>query len=403
MKRLGLLLTLLMVMSLPVIGQTTSVTLNVTDSGSNIWANASYTVVLTPQPLGPNGPFYLQNVLMTPSQTTLTGTLNGSGSATFNVSSNPFITPTGTRWSFQVCYQPGANPCYVQLVTVSLTTQAVNLIPPAYIPPTQSGGTPCITTALSLQFNNAGAFGCVPDLTFTAPHTITVGASGIVTISGTFNVGAFTATGGITAPSFTSNGSTAGFEDFPQGNSSVAVAPCNVATSICEQAPTSVTSYLVNKPGVAAQGVETNIVTSSVDTQGFSGDVNHSATVSWSTATSVGSTSLCSTGNCPVGTYRVSAYIDVTTACTTTGSYVVNVIYTDDTTVSKTTPIPLNGTGVTFATSTLVPTSTTDYGTGVFILRTTGSSSINYSTTAGACGTGGPGVGKLYLTVEPLQ
>jgi hypothetical protein len=50
-----------------------------------------------------------------------------------------------------------------------------------------------------------------------------------------------------------------------------------------------------------------------------------------------------------------------------------------------------------------VPTSTTDFGTGSFILRSTGTTSINYSTTAGACGTGGPGVGKLYLTVEPIQ
>jgi hypothetical protein len=50
-----------------------------------------------------------------------------------------------------------------------------------------------------------------------------------------------------------------------------------------------------------------------------------------------------------------------------------------------------------------VPTSTTDFGTASFILRSTGTTSINYSTTAGACGTGGPGVGKLYLTVEPIQ
>lgn len=44
------------------------------------------------------------------------------------------------------------------------------------------GGTPCTTTALSLQFNNAGALGCAGDFTF-AGHTITSGASGIFDLS----------------------------------------------------------------------------------------------------------------------------------------------------------------------------------------------------------------------------
>lgn len=52
------------------------------------------------------------------------------------------------------------------------------------------------------------------------------------------------ATGAFTGLSFVSNGSTAGFTDFPQGPSSAAIAPCNTANSICFQAPTSVTSQL---------------------------------------------------------------------------------------------------------------------------------------------------------------
>lgn len=51
-------------------------------------------------------------------------------------------------------------------------------------PPASSGsGTPCTTTALSIQYNAAGSFGCEPDFTFTAPHTLTLGASGIFTIN----------------------------------------------------------------------------------------------------------------------------------------------------------------------------------------------------------------------------
>lgn len=60
-----------------------------------------------------------------------------------------------------------------------------------------------------------------------------------------------TDTGGMKAPAFTATGTTAGFVDFPQGTTSSAVAPCSTATSICEQAPTSVTSYVLTKPGAA--------------------------------------------------------------------------------------------------------------------------------------------------------
>ena len=60
-----------------------------------------------------------------------------------------------------------------------------------------------------------------------------------------------TDTGGYVAPTFTANGTTAGFIDFPQGSTSAAVAPCNVATSICWQAPTALTSYLTTLPAAA--------------------------------------------------------------------------------------------------------------------------------------------------------
>lgn len=61
------------------------------------------------------------------------------------------------------------------------------------------GGTPCTTTALSLQYNNAGAFGCLADFTFSAPHTILVGASGIIDLHSA-------ATGGLLLPGGLSTG-----------------------------------------------------------------------------------------------------------------------------------------------------------------------------------------------------
>lgn len=63
-----------------------------------------------------------------------------------------------------------------------------------------------------------------------------------------------TDTGGYVAPVFVANGTTAGFMDFPQGSTSAAVAPCNTATSICWQAPTSVTSQLRVFAGSPATG-----------------------------------------------------------------------------------------------------------------------------------------------------
>jgi hypothetical protein len=258
------------------------------------------------------------------------------------------------------------------------------------------------TGQTTLNINGAATGGDLLDL-----GTGGTWASGV--LSGQTNVAKVGITGAFTGLSYTSNGTTAGFIDFPQGSTSSAVAPCNTATSWCVQAATAMTAGVETLLGTRAQGVLFGTGSSSAIQDGNSGDANHSAVVSWSTATTIGSTSLCSSANCPAGTYRVSAYIDVTTACTTTGSYVVNLIWTDDTTVSKTSVMPLVGLGVTptfgptAITATLVPTSTTDFGTGSFILRSTGTTSINYSTTAGACATGGPGVGKLYFTVEPIQ
>jgi hypothetical protein len=211
-----------------------------------------------------------------------------------------------------------------------------------------------------------------------------------------------TDTGGYVAPVFVSSGTTATFMDYAQGTTSVAVAPCNTATSICEQAPTAVTSYLVNKPAVSPIGLVTNSTVSAVDTQGSTGDAGHSATVTIGSGTSIGSTSLCSTAICTVGMYAVHAYLDITTACGTTGTYLVSLIYTDDQ-GSKTIPINLSGTGAVPATGVVTTTSTANFGENAQVIRSTGAASINYSTTAVACGTAGPMVGKLYLSAVPIS
>ena len=108
-----------------------------------------------------------------------------------------------------------------------------------------SGGVVCATstsvlgTSVLLTTNvylKGGGAGACPGL-------------GLTTDDGTSST--YTGTGGTKSPAFTGTGTTAGFVDYPQGTTSAAVAPCNVATSICEQAPAAVTSYLLTKPGVA--------------------------------------------------------------------------------------------------------------------------------------------------------
>ncbi len=61
------------------------------------------------------------------------------------------------------------------------------------------GGGPCTSTALSVQYNAAGSFGCLPDFTFSAPHTIVAGASGIFDMH-------FMSAAGLTLPGALSTG-----------------------------------------------------------------------------------------------------------------------------------------------------------------------------------------------------
>ena len=73
----------------------------------------------------------------------------------------------------------GANVAQITVNAKGLVTAVAN------VPIVGVGGTPCVTTALSFQFNNAGAFGCDPDHTFVAPHTDTYGAAAIVDYTAT--------------------------------------------------------------------------------------------------------------------------------------------------------------------------------------------------------------------------
>jgi hypothetical protein len=126
-----------------------------------------------------------------------------------------------------------------------------------------------------------------------------------------------------------------------------------------------------------------------------------SLTVTTGSGTSIGSTQLCAAASCPAGTYVVHVYVDITTPCGTSGTYVINLIYTDDQ-GSKTVPVNINGTGAVPATGVLTTTSTANFGENAQVIRLT-SGNLNYSTTAVGCGTAGPMVGKLYLQTSRVM
>ena len=126
-----------------------------------------------------------------------------------------------------------------------------------------------------------------------------------------------------------------------------------------------------------------------------------SGAVAISSNTSIGTTTICSTTQCPAGTYEIYSYIDVTTACTTTGSYALNFNFTDDAGAKTGVTFPIAGTGASG--NVLALSATTNFAQGHVTVRSTGASPLAYTTTATACGTGGPAVGNLYFDVARIE
>lgn len=188
----------------------------------------------------------------------------------------------------------------------------------------------------------------------------------------------------------------AGFFGFGQGTAQ-GHATANMAIY---EAPAAVTAHEVKVPGIANSGIPVAINASAVVTEDFSGSSNYSSKVTIGSGTTISPTSLCSTTNCPAGDYLVSVDLFVTTACTSGGSYLLTLIYTDDTTVSKNPTFALSGSGV--SANQLSFAAITNFAQGQFQIRSNGSAAIQYSTSPTACATGGPGIGTMTLHVIPL-
>lgn len=320
-----------------------------------------------------------------------------------NLADNPSVTPSGTKWTFNITISPGVPPPLgtgPQSFSVAITVNSN----PQNVGATLSAAAPKLANVSNGGGINGLTTGFIPKAASPTSLTNSLCDEGITAV----NRITCADSAGIAGVNFTATGPSAGFTDYAQGSTSSGVPPCNTSNSICEQAPPTVTSYLVTKPANGANGVVTNNFSAGVDTQGFSGDSSHSTAVVIGSGTSIPSTTLCSAANCPAGTYKIHTYLDVTTACSTTGSYFVTVTYTDDA-GSKSIVMPLIGTGTTLTlgpspiTDSLSLSSTANFAEGDLELRSTGSAAITYTTTAGACGTGGPAIGNMYLYVVPGQ
>jgi hypothetical protein len=123
-----------LVLAAPMFGQSTSVTVNVTDSSGQIWIGGNYKIGFWTNPSFPNGYQWQGSTF---NQTTIfTGTMDGSGNFTVSIPDNSTISPSGSAWKFTVC--PLATfPCFDEVIGVSGTSQSINIVPsPILISPT---------------------------------------------------------------------------------------------------------------------------------------------------------------------------------------------------------------------------------------------------------------------------
>jgi hypothetical protein len=132
MRHAVLVLCLLLLVASTALAQSTTVTLQVTDSGSQSWNNGTYSAVLTPPPGAGPVQFLLNGVVMTPNQITVSGSLNATGGASFSLSQNSAISPVNTTWTITACPQATAS-CFKAGASISGATQTVTLTPPAII------------------------------------------------------------------------------------------------------------------------------------------------------------------------------------------------------------------------------------------------------------------------------
>lgn len=111
-------------------GQSTTVSGQVTDAGGQSWNNGTYSFQFVPPQSNFTTPPTWSGGAFNPN-TPLTGALNGSGAYSRSVPSNTAITPSLSQWRLQVCSGTVPNKCTTVIQTITGATQTVNVTPPA--------------------------------------------------------------------------------------------------------------------------------------------------------------------------------------------------------------------------------------------------------------------------------
>jgi len=183
------------------------------------------------------------------------------------------------------------------------------------------------------------------------------------------------------ATTLTTTGTTAGFMDFAQGSTSVAVGPCSTANSICFQAPTSVTSQLRTLAGAPATGYSfwTNTAGSMVETLvGVTGTGNVVQATSPTLVTpTLGVATATSVNKVAITAPATSATLTIANGKTLTASNTLTLAGTDATTM------------------TFPSTSAT-------IARTDAANTFTgHQTIEGVTATGATGTGNMVYSISP--
>lgn len=128
MRRLLLGLVFLLAGAASAFGQSTTVSGNVTDAGSQAWAGGTLQFQFVPNPQFPTGPYTwtggaLNNVIP--------GVLDGSGNYSVSIPSSTAISPQGSKWILQVTPNATSPSFSTAATTITGGTQTLNATPPA--------------------------------------------------------------------------------------------------------------------------------------------------------------------------------------------------------------------------------------------------------------------------------
>lgn len=124
------------------VGHCTTVTATLTDSSTQVWANAIVQTILIP-PFNYSGQMLNTGIPVAVPHSTFTA--DGTGSFSISLDDNLLLAPSGSQWRFIVCPNSTVSNCNIMLVTISggsmnltttlssqLTVPVVNTVPTIY-------------------------------------------------------------------------------------------------------------------------------------------------------------------------------------------------------------------------------------------------------------------------------